>query len=306
MDQSVNQVGKGSLTYALNAAVENFDSNSVNYQNEPGNDFCLQLPQGYVLSGEHSIYEQNKHIFFLHNPVEGKSEIGYMENNDCTYREYINADCLNFNIDHPIHKVVHKITNCTTEIYWTDGINPRRYLDLSEPPYRTESSSGSCDVVTFPDIDCNKLKLQPNFTIPQISISEIRNGGDLTAGTYQFAVQYCDSLANGYTSYYSITNPTPIADTRVSTLDFNYNVGKSIVVNIDNIDTTGYYEYFNLAVIKTVNSVSSVELVGTYFIDKTSERIIYSGQKVSDKQLTILDIFEKFPFYDIAQDLRAV
>jgi hypothetical protein len=70
MDQSVNQVGKGSLTYALNAAVENFDSNSVNYQNEPGNDFCLQFPQGYVLIGEHSIYEQNKHIFFLHNPVE--------------------------------------------------------------------------------------------------------------------------------------------------------------------------------------------------------------------------------------------
>jgi hypothetical protein len=166
-----------------------------------------------------------------------------MENNDCTYRKYINADCLNFNIDHPIHKVVHKITNCTTEIYWTDGINPRRYLDLSEPPYRTESSSGSCDVVTFPDIDCNKLKLQPNFKIPQLEVSEIRNGGDLVAGTYQFAVQYCDSLANGYTSYYSITNPTPIADTRVSTLDFNYNVGKSIVVNIDNIDTTGYYEF---------------------------------------------------------------
>jgi hypothetical protein len=36
MDQSVNQIQKGQLTYALNAALENFDSNSVNYQNEPG------------------------------------------------------------------------------------------------------------------------------------------------------------------------------------------------------------------------------------------------------------------------------
>ena len=37
MDQSVNQIKPGTLTYALNAAVENFDANSVNYQNEPGN-----------------------------------------------------------------------------------------------------------------------------------------------------------------------------------------------------------------------------------------------------------------------------
>ncbi len=306
MDQSVNQVGQGSLTYALNAAVENFDANSVNYQNEPGNEFCVQFPQGYVLIGEHPIYEQNKHIFFLHNPVEGKSEIGYMENNDCTYHTYISADCLNFNVNHPIHKVVHRITNCTTEIYWTDGINPRRYLDLSEPPYRTQPSNTPCDTITFPDIDCNKLKLQPNFNIPQLEVSEIRNGGDLTAGTYQFAIQYCDAAANGYTSYYSITNPTPIADTRTTTLNFDYKVGNSIVIDITNLDTTGYYQYFNLAVIKTINNASSVELVGTYYIDKVSEKIIYSGQLVSNKQLTILDIFEKFPFYEIAQDLTTV
>jgi len=30
LDQSVNQINKGSLTYALNAVVENFDANSIN------------------------------------------------------------------------------------------------------------------------------------------------------------------------------------------------------------------------------------------------------------------------------------
>jgi hypothetical protein len=34
MDQTLNQIKQGSLTYALNAALENFDSSSVNYQNE--------------------------------------------------------------------------------------------------------------------------------------------------------------------------------------------------------------------------------------------------------------------------------
>ena len=68
LDSSVNQVEKGKLTYALNAALENFDANSVNYQNEPGNELCLNFPENYHLIGTHFINEQNKHIFFLTNP----------------------------------------------------------------------------------------------------------------------------------------------------------------------------------------------------------------------------------------------
>ena len=142
MDQTLNQIKPGTLTYALNAALENFDASSVNYQNEQGNEFCVQFPSGYHLIGTHFIAEQNKHIFFITNPELENSQIGYMDNNDCIYNIYIEAPCLNFNIQHPIHKVVHKITNCSTEIYWTDGFNPRRYLDLNrfnmyELPNRT-------------------------------------------------------------------------------------------------------------------------------------------------------------------------
>ena len=39
LDQTPNQIQKGLLTYALNATIESFDSSSVNYQNEQGNDF---------------------------------------------------------------------------------------------------------------------------------------------------------------------------------------------------------------------------------------------------------------------------
>lgn len=306
MDNTPNQVPKGALTYALNASVENFDANSVNYQNEPGNDFCFQFPKGYVLIGEHSINEQNKHIFFLVNPETGESEVGYMENNDCIYRTYINADCLNFNVNYPIHKAVHKITNCTTEIYWTDGLNSRRYLDLTNPPYKIKPGTDVCANETIPEIDCNKLKIQPNFDIPQLDVTDVRTGGDLQAGTYQFAIQYCDADGNGYTSYYSVTNPTPIADPALTTPNFNYQVGKSIILSISNIDTTGYYRYYNVAVIKTINNITSVELVGTYFINNSTDEAIYTGQNVTNIRLTINDIFEKFPYYDIAQDLTSV
>jgi len=166
LDLTVNQIPKGALTYALNASLENFGASSVNYQNEPGNELCLNFPDGYQLIGEHSIYEKNKHIFFLANPTTGGSEIGYMDNNDCAYHTLVNAPCLNFNIDNPIHKAVHRITNCTTEIYWTDGLNPRRYLDIDNIPYVLRANSELCDPRYTNELDCNRLSVQPNFSIP--------------------------------------------------------------------------------------------------------------------------------------------
>ena len=306
LDQTVNQIPKGSLTYALNAAVENFDSNSVNYQNEPGNALCFNFPEGYQLIGTHSIFEKNKHIFFLVNPITSESEIGYMDNNNCEYKTLVTAPCLNFNVNHPIHKVVHKITNCTTEIYWTDGLNPRRYLDIDNIPYIQSFSSDACDPQVTTEVDCNQLLIQPNFSIPNLRVTQVLSGGDLTAGTYQFAIQYSDANGYGYSSYYSVTNPTPIADPQITTPNFNYQVGKSIELSISNLDVTGQWQYFNLAVIKTINAITSVELVGTYFIDEANKQITYTGQNQEQIRLTVLDIFEKYPYYDIAQDLTMV
>jgi hypothetical protein len=307
MDSSVNQVEKGKLTYALNASIENFDATAVNYQNEPGNELCLNFPENFHLIGTHFIQEKNQHIFFLTNPETGASQIGYMNNNDCVYHTYVEGACLNFNINNPIQKVVHKISNCTTEIYWTDGLNPRRYLDLENIPYITTFTDDViCDPVVIPVLDCNKLKIQPNFSIPNLTINSIINGGELKAGTYQFAIQYCSAQGDAYTSYYSVTNPTPIANPQLTTTNFDYVVGKSIVIDISNIDLTGYFEYYNLAVIKTINDITSVQLVGTYFIDSATKQITYTGQNQTAISLSTADIFEKFPYYDIAQDLTAV
>ena len=148
--------------------------------------------------------------------------------------------------------------------------------------------------------------MQPNFDIPQIAITNVITGGELTAGTYQFAIQYCNADGIGYTSYYSVTNPVPIANTLIINPDFNYPVNKSILIDITNIDTQDYYQYYNVAVIKTVNGITSVELVGTYLIDSDNNQITYTGQNQIQIRLTIEDIFEKFPIYEIAQDITTV
>ena len=302
-DQTLNQIPKGKLTYALNAVVENFDSNSVNYQNEPGNELCLSFPTGYILIGTHFINEQDKHIFFLTNPITGMSEIGYMINNDCVYRFLLESPCLGWDEQFPIPKIVHRITNCSTELFWPDNIG-RRYLDIDNPPYALIAGSLLCDpVYSTTEIDCNQLKVQPSFSTPGIIVDKVVTGGNLISGTYQFAAQYADAVGNPYTAYYGVTNPTPIADPDFTTVNFNYPVGKSIAVSISNLDVTGQFQYFNLAVIKTVNAITSVELVGTFFIDGETQQITYTGQNETQIRLSINDIFEKFPFYELADDI---
>lgn len=305
LDNSQNNIKKGSLSYALNANVENYDANSINYQNEPGNEACFDFPEGYKLVGKHFIPEQNKIVFFITNPDTGGSEIGYMVNNDCVYRTLVNDDCLNFDINSPILSVVHRITNFGTELYWPDN-NGRRYLDIDNIPYIPSDISDTCDPIDSNALDCNKLLLQPNVSIPLIETKDVISGGEITSGAYQFTVQYADSVGNPYTSFFGVTNPTPIADINVASVNFNTPVGKSIIVRVENLLPLGQYDYFNLAVIKTINGVQTPELVGTYFIDETFKEITYTGQIQTDIRLSMNDIFEKFTFYDKADYVTAV
>jgi len=163
-----------------------------------------------------------------------------------------------------------------------------------------------CQTVTSDDIDCNKLSVQPDFSIPKISYESVRSDGAILAGDYQFAIQYSNALGEAYTSYYSVTNPLPIYDFFRVGPDFNYEVARSIVLNITDIDTSRVFDYFNIAVIKTVNDISSVDLVGTFEIQGSSQSITYTGQSKAGITLTIDDIFEKFPVYDTAGDVTSL
>jgi hypothetical protein len=306
LDNSQNNIDKGVLTYALNAAMENFDANSFQYQNEPGNVACFDFPDGFKLLGKYFIPEKSKIIFWLKNDVTGESELGYMVNNDCIYKTLINDNCLNFDTNRPILSGAHRILdNGDVEIYWADN-NGRRYLNIEDIPYFPISTSDACDPTDSELLDCNALLLQPNLSIPITSASDVISGGEITNGTYQFTVQYADADGNPYTAYYNVTNPMPIADIDTATVNFDIPVGKSVIVNVNNLDPLGTYEYFNLSVIKTVNNIPSVELVGTYFIDSPSKQIIYTGQNKTNIRLTINDIFEKFAFYEGADYVTAV
>ncbi|NLR60678.1 hypothetical protein HGH93_21390 [Chitinophaga polysaccharea] len=218
----------------------------------------------------------------------------------------ISARCLNFSIHHPIHKIVVKTTNCSTQLFWTDGFNPRRWIDLEDLPWQevVDPENPLRKIKQVGTADCNKLLVQPRFSIPVITEANVTVGGDLQMGAYQFAIQYANSTGDGLTSFYAITNPLSIWQPRY-TQDFNLKSDQAIALKITSLDTTGLYDYFNLAVIKTINNTTSVELAGTYPVAAGIYDLIYSGESKADVHLSITDIFERFPYYDTAQDVTS-
>lgn len=369
-DSISEQIKPGQLTYALNAQIDNFDGNSISYQNEQKNVFCNEFKPGYIVIGIHNITEQNRTILFLHNPHTYDSEIGYLDNlitcdyndptglnkvesndyvnngynsfvgddckcksedksemlsfyekykqnlsrtidhnsNDCCkYTTVINAKCLNFNKEYPILNVVHRESGvnddsvCGTEIYWTDGLNPRRYINLDDLPYKEIIED--CTRIKTGEIDCSLLDVDSNMEIPCIYPETISDGGSLVAGSYQFAVQYTNKKGQAYSSYFSVTNPVTIFKS-IYGLDYNFQTDKAIKLLISGLDSR--FVYVNIAVIKTINGTTSVELIGTHEVLNTSLEVVYTGNNATQIKLTIDDIFEKRPIYKTAKGLNVV
>lgn len=288
-----SQMQEGQLTFAQNAVVQHLDGHGVTYQNEPANVFNMRFKDGYKVIGLKNIIEQDRTIFFLVNPLTHDCEIGQKSNSSNDYKTLIQSPCLNFSIDHPIHKVIVKTGNCNTSLYWTDGNNPRRYLDLDDLPMDDDGK-----------VDCNRLLLQPNFSVPIITPLQEETGGSLRMGAYQFAIQYANALGESYTAYYSITNPISIYEPSF-TADAHRPTTKSIDLQIDGLDTSGLYDYFNLAVIETIDQVPIPKLVGTFRIKESKFTYLYTGNTKDEVRLSMQEIFERYPYYDIAQDVTA-
>lgn len=299
LDFTPSRKGEGVVSYSLNAVVEGgINDSMVVYQNEPANELCASFPEGYKYVGGRNIIEKNTIVVFLFNPQTGESEIGTIIS--CSYKKLINANCLNFSLLRPIHKIMYRINNGNIEIYWVDG-NSIRMLDFSSLPYK--EIKDECNTVITDEIDCNKLDLQPNFSIPEINIEAIEDGGENTAGTYQFAIQYSNALGEAYTPYFSVSNPLSLFDpNKTNTLDFNYILNQAVRVKISNIDISSVYDYINIAVIKSVNGVSSAYIIATKQITGEIYEFTYSSS-ASDKPIGIPEIFQKYEIYNSADDI---
>lgn len=290
------------MTFALNALVSSFDGQEIVIQNEEANTECLDFPEGYKVIGVYNITQVDKVIYMLTNPNTNDNEIGYVQDNNCIYHTLLNSKCLNFSINFPILQIVVKSTNCGLSVYWTDDNNSMRYLDFENLPWKEipDPTNSFKKIKLVGEVDCNKMLVRPNFSIPQAKIMDVVEGGRLKTGAYQFVVQYANDLGESYTAFYNVTAPVSIGDSTFATQNFDTTTNKSILVTVDGLDTSGVFDYFNLVVIETINGTATSRLIGTYPIADSSRTIPYDGLNSKNIDVSSLELFQQYPKYDRA------
>jgi hypothetical protein len=297
-------------THALNVRLESEDGNALHLTNESSNFKCVDFPNNII--GYLNIPEQGMTIYF--SIRDGVGEIGSVasgfmsetedtvydtcsgassnesdsdETPQCTYNVILRAACLNFDVNHPIHSTDYKITNKSIEIYWTDNYNPMRWLDLNNIPYFPNTQQ----------VDCNLLKIFPDYDVPVIEPIEELSGGSLRAGSYEFFVAYSNKSGKELSPYFSATNPAGIFES-IRTDNLDYVTSKSIKISITNIDRE--FKYLNIAVARILSGNKDYQLVGTFDIVSNKFEYVYTGNDKHAKELLSTDVLFRGAYYDRA------
>ena len=349
LNRDLHNINKSSENYsfALNATLKNEVGNSFILQNDESNILKTTFPIGYKVIGFKYIVEQDRTLFFLINPITNANEIGevktcvYFDSTDsevdcdncnnynkeqkpleqttqipfCNYRTIISCDCLNLNMDYPVN-IEYKITNCGINIYFTDNLNQRRFLQfeysnglnsgdlivknnfLEVGSYTTDE--GGCITPNYLNkLDCNTIPYHPNYSKPCIDFVDTIFGGSNKAGVYQFMIQYADAKGNALTECFAASNPIPL-QSRPITIDTIYPTDKSIVIDIKNLETEDF-QYYNLIVVETLDNFTEFKLIGTFStlngLNNNTVRYTYSGDEKSLIKLSANDIIYRRPYY---------
>jgi len=200
-DTSVNKYSSDTYYDAQNMRIITEDELSAGALNNfKGNVLKIQFADGDVVIGQCSIRnnynntDKNSMVFFVYNTIDAMSIIYLLEGDPDqidTSSDPINMDqylqvvgdykCgyiykstdLNFSVDNPIKSESIYESSNIRKIYWTDGINPIRYMIV--------------DNVTL-DMDVTLFDINPSATLVQPS-AIVTTGGAYTSGVVQYSYQ---------------------------------------------------------------------------------------------------------------------
>lgn len=245
----------------------------------------------------------------LENPLED-----IQQSATCTYTTLISdfceqtqscTGCLNFDIDRPIHEsnIIIKDELSGSNIYWTDGNEPQRYLQIDNLDIYTQDVDDCTGEVVDTCFQCDKLRIFPLYDKLCLEPEAIQGGGNLRAGMYEVLAAYSDFNGNEISDYYSKTNLIPIHDPNNNVLDqtnLDYQTNLAIGVGVSDLDKN--YEYFKVVVVYRSGLDASVTIhnYGVYSID--TEKVTISTL-VDKTKMSLLDIISKRPVYKKAQGL---
>ena len=288
-DSDASYMSKQNWNHARNAINNSIDGDVGVIGNEPANLECINVP--YTIIGGIHLYGDIWAIFSTDNT---DSEIGKFDDSRCEYETIVNDTCLNFNTDHLIIGVSKENYNCQWQLYWDDGLNPSRTLNIDDIPYIPDPScTDPCDPCYTTNLDCDAIRLAPYMDVPCITLSKAEEGGSLVNGTYQAFIAYTlDNQVIG--DYVGISN--------LQSLWNHSGPSGSLDINISNLDKD--FDSFQLVIrYKTHNAILS-KIVGYYSTEQTTINIDYLDGRL--ETITDLALIVRNPVYEKSDGMWVV
>lgn len=259
---------EGTYRYALNAVNESIEGDILFLTNELSNTECAYLPDNHKYLGSIYISYIDKFVIFSTNNTD--STISMFDAKNCSIETIISSSCLNFTSCSYIEGTYTTLSNCgDIIIYWTDNVNPIRYLNISKP----------LPLTTGGELDCEKIVLFDCFVNPDIQLLRVVNsGGILETGVYFFSIRYTDIDGN-YTNWLNVSNPIPIYDDNTnapySSIDGSeggVKTNKSIDIKISGLDPK--YNQIDVAVVSVINGITELKFVNS--VSYSSDILFYT------------------------------
>lgn len=260
MMKDVNEsfIGEGIWTHARNLVNNSHDGQINVVGNEPSNLLCVTLP--YTLIGCISSIDDEWILFTTDNV---NSEIGIFNEQECKYTKLVNDPCLNFNTKHLITGASRRTFDCSIKVYWADGNNPDRVLDINNIPWKKicTTTNGCVTCTNTTQLDCEQLRLAPLLNVPCLRLEKATGSGTLLNGTYQVAVAYMVNEIK-VTDYLIVSNPVSIWS--------HSGTGGAISLSVTNTDPD--FTEMEVVVISVVNAQTVAKQLGVY---STHQSTIY-------------------------------
>ena len=343
---------ESAYTFAMNANIESEDGNVNVRSNEHSNLLCCDFG-GWKVVGYKNDLSTGATYFFLHNPADGTSKISFMrpceETDGLTEEQILSAvsggaelcsglqtliedspedPCLNFSPYHPIKTIEIKVEKCGKVIYWTDGVNPIRYVMVDKALEPDDEG----DIwyhyhgykICAPDYDrdafiaengcvlaCEKLRVFPLLDQPCVEPTQIEYGGSLRSGVYQFSVALCDEFGNEKTNYSVLTNPVAIFDRQYIRVEdglWGARTNLGIRLTVSNLDRQA--SHYKIAVVQnTVGYNGETQPALDYFIEgihPVTEKTVMYYSDLNNQRTTFEHIAMKKAVYNTAEGVASV
>lgn len=294
-DSDPSFVGEGMWTHARNAVNNTREGDLGAVSNETSNQFCAEagLTIGDATSKRYiigAIYLYSDK-WFLCTVVYNSTglgapighEIGLYEEDACRYRPIVQDSCLNFSKYHLISGSSREKEDCSWSVYFADGNNPDRVLNIGDPKtwppdnyiwVNNNQYSDGVNIMQWPGVawntttelinscyfntnlqtlDCDAIRLARLMQPPCLNVSLGVGGGTLRNGSYSACIAY-SIKGQKVTDYFTMSNVQPV----YTESDLGGTIDITINADSDNFDE------FILVVISCINQQTVAKQIGIY------------------------------------------